>query len=67
MKIKITWKIDEFNENEPKSFIFDTDDYMSEEDWNALDEDEQREFFEEATDAEFMSKVSWYIDKVEKI
>jgi hypothetical protein len=63
MKTKITWTIEDgyVGKLRPQTFIFNSEDYMDDEDWEALTEQERLDAMHEAAQDDFDQKVSWAI------
>ncbi len=63
-KIKIKWEVEDgyVGKSRPQITTIDVEKHiMSEEDWNALNEDEKKEVIEQAVEEDYKQKISFSI------
>lgn len=63
MKIKITWEVSDgyVGKSRPQYCTFNSEDYMDEEDWNNLSEEEKEQYINDFVQEEFNNNISWDI------
>lgn len=68
MKINITWEVSDgyVGKSRPQHCTFNSDDYMDEEDWNDLTEEEKQKYIDDFVQEEFYRNISWAITNIKE-
>ncbi len=64
MKIKIRWEVEDgyVGKSRPQKTVFNTNDYMNDEDWEDLDQSEKEQMIEDAVQKDFCQKITFCIE-----